>query len=179
MVHAYSSFRDLVDGALRAERHLAEKQRIRAGRFGAASGTSSSRGQPSHSQTQSQSTTQFQPSQQRQQQYRGRTRDDAVSSGGAQSSRAPQSGATAPGQGSGGRRDVTCFSCGRQGHTARLCRSVRPATTQSAPLAGGVTCFQCGQQGHVRRSCPQLQSQSHPAGPSTSQQTGVSVTQPP
>ena len=74
---------------------------------------------------------------------------------------------------------MTCYSCGRQGHTARLCRSVRPATTQSAPSAGGVTCFQCGQQGHVRRSCPQLQSQTQPAGPSTSQQTGVSVTQPP
>ena len=41
-----------------------------------------------------------------------------------------------------------------------------------------MTCFHCGQQGHIRSSCPQLQSQSQPAGPSDSYQTGYSVAQP-
>ena len=53
VVHAYSDFRSLVDGALRAERQLAEKHRIRSGRLGSGTGTSSSRAQPSHSQAQS------------------------------------------------------------------------------------------------------------------------------
>ena len=168
VVHAYTSFRDLVDGALRAERHLAEKNRIRSGRSGTASGTLSAQTYPAQSQ--------FQSSQQSQQQISGRTRGDAGSSGGAQSSRAPQSSATVPSQESGARRGITCYSCGRQGHTARVCTSVRP-TTQRAP-SGGVTCFHCGQQGHIRSSCPQLQSQSQPAGPSDSYQTGYSVAQP-
>ena len=173
VVHAYTKYRSLVDGALRAERQLAEKHRIRSGRFGTDSGSSLSRGQPSHSQSQSYTTQQRQ-----QQQSSGGTRDDAGSSGGARSSRAPQSSATVPGQGSGGRRELVCYSCGRQGHTARYCRSTRPATTQGTSSRGGPTCFHCGQQGHIRTSCPQLQSQAQSVGLGDTYQTGVSVTQP-
>ena len=54
VVHAYTNYWKLVDGALRAERQLAENKRIKAGRFGSASGTSASQTQQSQSQTPSQ-----------------------------------------------------------------------------------------------------------------------------
>ena len=161
VVHAYTDYGRMVEGALRAEKQLADTRRIKGT---ARTGSASRSSQPQRSQSQSQSS---------QQQERSRTRDDVVSSGGAQPSRAPQSSATIPGRGSGPRRDITCFSCGRQGHTSAECRAARTGRAAS----GGTTCFHCGQPGHLRRMCPQLRGQSQ-AGPSTSQQTGVSVTQP-
>ena len=70
IVHAYTDYRKLVDGALRAERQLVENKRIKAGGFGTVSGTST----PQTWQTQSQS----QQSQQRHQQSEGRTHETQV-----------------------------------------------------------------------------------------------------
>ena len=119
VVHAYTDYQKLVDGALRTEKQLAETKKIKAVRSGSVGGTSSS--QTHQTQTQSQIS-------QQQQQSKRRTWNNVVSSGGAQPSRAPQSSATIPGQSSGGQRDITCYNCGRQGHTARMCRSARPTT---------------------------------------------------
>ena len=148
LVYAHTDYRKLVDGALRADRQLAETKRIKSIRTGPAGGASGS-----HSQShQTHASGQSQSHQQSHQPSRRGTRDDRSASGGARSFRAPQSGATVPSQSSGDRRSVTCFTCGRQGHMSRECRSARQ-TTQSTPSVQRPTCFRCGQTGHIARNC--------------------------
>ena len=96
VVHTYTDYMKLVDGALRAEKQLAKTKKIIGTRTGSIGGAP---------QTQSQS--------QSSQQSSRKTRDGPGSSGGTQSSRAPWSSVTVPSQGSGTRRDVTCYTCGR------------------------------------------------------------------
>ena len=178
VVHAYSNYRSLVDGALRAERQLAETKRIKAGRFGSAGGASGSHSQSHQTHASGQSQSHQQSPQQSHQPSRRGTRDDRSASGGARSFRAPQSSATVPSQGSGDRRSVTCFTCGRQGHMSRECRSARQPT-QSTPSVQRPTCFRCGQSGHIARNCSLPRGQSQQSGPGSSYQTGASAAQSP
>jgi len=139
--HVFQDYGQLVNGAFRAERQIADTKRIHALRRARIA-------------EEKQLRQQSRPS--RQYKKKKRTRDDVGSSGSVQRPRTPQFDVTVPVRDSGYRRNVICQGCGKRGHLVEFCRFVKAALRATSD---SVICHHCRQPGHVRRKCPQWRKQ--------------------
>ena len=56
-----------------------------------------------------------------------------------------------------GKKDNTCFACGKEGHMSYDCPDAEKGKKK-------VVCYYCNKEGHVKTNCPDLPDQSNPGG---------------